>query len=436
MAKQQPDPTLPDWWQREKQRRQNWLLLFLVTLGVLIAYYYWVSARGRIGTVQGVDFDTRKYIAFVHQDKEGKSTLYAVRDDGSDLRVLTPKDDISNKQDPVWTIDGKSLLYSSNRSDSKVMQIYVLGQGGPTPVDLRHGQTNSIRWSLPMANTPSFSRRARWKTVLLNGNEVDQVLPQPQAGNTPGDGEVPGGFEPRGPFLSAAFASDGVSIAATQAMTAEDMSVAMDGVSANDQVVRVLHPNLRQNAPVDFGKETFISWEPNGNRLATNFTEREVKSPDGKSGLISGIQIWDFSGADGKPKATPLITALPNTIQVKNVAWSPDGKLMAFEVWDSPDENHVTLKGILMAPVQQGGVVQSKAEVQTIFNALPLKADAKGIPSNPHWSPGGAKLLYQMRRPDGGHDLWAVNSDGTNPLNLTEKLGGDNVQPAWAPVKK
>ena len=78
MAKQTPDPTLPDWWQREKQRRQTWILLFLVTMLMLIGIYYWVSGHGRIGAVKVVDFDTRKNVAFIHLDKDGNSTLYAI----------------------------------------------------------------------------------------------------------------------------------------------------------------------------------------------------------------------------------------------------------------------------------------------------------------------------------------------------------------------
>ncbi len=442
MEKTQADPTLPDWWQREKQRRQNWILLFLVALLLLIAYFYWVSSRGRIGTVQGIDFDSRSYVAFIHQEKDGNTTFYAVRADGSDLRRLTPPDDKSNKQDPAWTSDGKSLLYSSNRSDSKVMQIYVLGQGDPR--QLTYGTGNKFQ---PAASSDGkhilFLTQGAVKTVLLNGNDVDQLLPQPQAGNAPGDGEAPSSVEPKGPFLKAAFAPDGVAIAAVQAMSAEDTPASGGEISATDQVVRVLHPNLKGTMPIDFGKEAYLSWEPNGNRLATSFVERDILNDkgqpilvNGKPTVASGIRLWDFSGTDGKPKGNLMISMLGGTIEPKNIAWSPDGQLIAFEVWEAPDETTRTLRGIAVSSLTQTGTIQTKEDAKTVLTHLMLRADAKGIPANPRWSPDGARLLYEMRRPDGGHDLWVINSDGTNALNLTEKLGGDNSQSVWAPMKK
>ncbi len=51
---------LPDWWQRENQRRLVRVLLFLTFVGALIAYYYYLSANGLTGIVSGVNFDTKE----------------------------------------------------------------------------------------------------------------------------------------------------------------------------------------------------------------------------------------------------------------------------------------------------------------------------------------------------------------------------------------
>ena len=56
---------------------------------------------------------------------------------------------------------------------------------------------------------------------------------------------------------------------------------------------------------------------------------------------------------------------------------------------------------------------------------------SKGKPSHPKWSPDGTKLLYEMARPDGGSDLWVINSDGLNNINLT-KGEGSNTQGSWS----
>jgi Tol biopolymer transport system component len=62
-----------------------------------------------------------------------------------------------------------------------------------------------------------------------------------------------------------------------------------------------------------------------------------------------------------------------------------------------------------------------------------VPAGPEGLPQNPRWSPDGSRLLYEMQRPDGKHDLWVINSDGTNRLNLT-KGQGDKTDGAWSPL--
>ena len=122
------DPTLPDWWAREKRQRQTRTLVFLSIVLALIGYYYYISKIGKIGVTGGVVFDTSNYITFIRQEerdradgkgKETVSNLYAVRADGTDLRLLNAKGDISNKSSPFWTKDGKSVLPLSPQNRRK-----------------------------------------------------------------------------------------------------------------------------------------------------------------------------------------------------------------------------------------------------------------------------------------------------------------------------
>src|SRR5580658_6744444 len=123
---------LPDWWQRETQRRLvRWLLFFVFVL-TLIGYFYYLSANGLTGIVSGINFDTKNYIAFVRDDGKGHTDLYSVRMDGTGERRLTAASDASTKAQPAWTLDGKSLLYASNMDNNHVTQIYLLGAGQPT----------------------------------------------------------------------------------------------------------------------------------------------------------------------------------------------------------------------------------------------------------------------------------------------------------------
>jgi Tol biopolymer transport system component len=58
-----------------------------------------------------------------------------------------------------------------------------------------------------------------------------------------------------------------------------------------------------------------------------------------------------------------------------------------------------------------------------------------GLPQNPRYSPDGSRLLYELQRPDGKHDLWIINADGTNQINLT-KGQGDNMDGSWSPAHR
>ena len=53
-----------------------------------------------------------------------------------------------------------------------------------------------------------------------------------------------------------------------------------------------------------------------------------------------------------------------------------------------------------------------------------------GRHTQPRWSPKGDVIVYTQRA--GTHDIWAVNTDGSNPRRLTNGPG-DNQGPTWAP---
>jgi Tol biopolymer transport system component len=433
---------IPDWWEREKRRRQTRMLIFLVLMLLLIGYFYWVSSWGRIGTVHGVNFDTTNYIAFVRlQEKErpdskGKetiTTLCAVRADGSDLRPLTAPEDTSNKFDPAWTIDGKTLLYASNKNDSRVTQIYALGEGGPQ--QLTYGTGNKFApIASPDGTHVAFVTQGAVKTVLLNGNDVYQVMPPPRSGNAPtDDSEVAAArieSEPHGAFRYARFSQDGKSIAGVQDLSGDQNPVDLGAMSPGDQVARAIAPGGSRALMLDTGHEVNIAWEPNGARLACSFTELQATDPNKKPVLLSGIRLWSFDSPE-KPTPRPLLTCFGNSLAPKNIDWSPDGTKMAFEGWRLKGEGERELGGIIVLSMSQPGIRITPEDVNIVRYMIPVTA--AGRPHDPHWSPDGSRLLYEVTRPDGGNDLCIINADGTNPINLTKGVG-NNTEAVWSPA--
>lgn len=427
---------LPDWWQRERRRRQVLILVFLGFLLALIAFYYWTSYVGRV-TVAGIDIPTRNYVAFVRTERpQGHTALqsgvFMVRADGTDTRRLTPTDDVSDKASPAWTIDGKEILYSSNKNDVTFRQIFILGAGEPR--QLTYGKSNKDSpVASPDGQHVGFISEGAVKSILLNGNDPYQLMPTPRAGNSDSEDAPGGAGEMSSAFLSCGFSSDGSSVAGVQEtnnMLAE-ANIGGAATELGDQIVRVLLPNGSDPLFLDTGHECSFAWDPTSPRIACTFTELDTRGPTGKSQMVSGIRTWTFPNSRmAVPK--PLFAAMGYSIEPKNVQWSPDGKRLAFDVWKVDSNGDRSIAGIAVLEVTDMAVRFDASTAKSM--PYMVAAGPNGKPSEPKWSPDGNRLLYEMERPSGGHDIWVVNADGTNPVNLTNGVG-DNTQAVWSPAK-
>lgn len=433
----------------------NRVLILAVLLIALIGFYYYLSFLGNVGPISGLAFDTADYIAFVRQDDKGNTTLYAIRTDGTDLRPLTTAADVSNKSQPVWARDGKSLLYASNLRDNKVTQIYILGTG--TPKQLTYGPGNKSAPAVSVdGKTAAFIVQGAVKTVNLNGTEVAQIMPLPSGGSKESGLDQNPAAAPEGPFLSADFAADSLGIAGTQDVSGQ-LHATVPGAPSIDQMVMAVPAGGGMMVALDQGHEVSFAWEPNGRRLACSYTELEANDPNGKTQIISGIRLWTFppppeptlrdvlGGSDPtpykklpKPVPVNLFAGLGYSVEPKHIAWSPDGSKMAFETWRLKGEGDRELHGIVVMDTtldssHPQGIVVTPDMVDSV--RYMVAAGPAGVPQNPRWAPDGSRLLYELQRPDGKHDLWIINADGTNPINLT-KGQGDNTDGAWSPAHR
>jgi Tol biopolymer transport system component len=430
-----PSSAPTDWRQREHQRRMNRVFILVILLMALIGFYYYLSFLGNVGPVSGLAFDTADYIAFVRQDDKGNTTLYAVRTDGTDLRPLTATDDVSNKSHPVWTRDGKSLLYASNLRDNKVTQIYILGTGAPRQLTYGSGNKSDPVVSAD-GKTAAFIVQGAVKTVNLNGTDLFQVMPPATGAKEAGDESKPTPTEFEGPFLTAAFASDGIGMAAVQDVSGQHHAV-KPGEPSFDQILMVVPSNGTKMVGLDVGHEVDLAWEPNGSRLASSYTEQDAVGPKGQMQTVSGIRLWSFKNQN-KPEAVNLFAGIGYSVEPKHIAWSPDSSHLAFETWRLKGEGERELRGIvIMSTILDSstpqGIVVTPSMVDSVSYMVPV--GPLGLPQNPRYSPDGSRLLYELQRPDGKHDLWIINADGTNQINLT-KGQGDNMDGSWSPAHR
>jgi len=414
----------------------NRVLILVGLVLALIAYFYYQSFLGNVGPVRRLTFDTADHIAFVRTDDKGNTTLFAIRADGTDLRQLTPPTDVSTKAQPAWTRDGKSLLYASNLRDSKVTQIYILGTGGSQQLTYGTGNKSAPTVSID-GKTAAFIVQGAVKTVNLNGTDVFQVMPPPTAGNSGADESKPMAADFEGPFLTAGFAPDGISIAGIEDVSQNHVNI--PNLGPFDQAVMVLPSNSSKMIPIAFGHEVDFAWEPNGSRVACSYTELEASDvPGGKMQIVSGIRVISFKNPN-KPEQIPLFAGEGYTLEPKHLAWSPNGNKLAFELWRLKSEGVRELRGIVFMDVNLEGSgprglrVQTAEEADAVTSSILIPVGAEGLPQNPRWSPDGSRLLYESQLPNGKRDLWIINADGTNKINLTKGIG-DNTDGAWSPA--
>ncbi len=433
MTTTEPSPQMPqtDWWQRENQKRQMRLLLLLLFILALIGFYYYISLSGKTGLVDGINFDTSNHIAFLKQKADGNTALYAVRGDGTGLRELTQSSDTSEKNSPCWTRHGHHILYASNRRNASRTQIYILGAGAP--VQLTYG---SFRKDNPIVSPDSkhvaFITQGNIKTVYLNGNDVEQILPAPIAGNQPGAGSEMT-MNPVGPYFKEAFSPAGSSIAGVQQLSTQG-NADMPGLAGNTEMARVLTPKVQQAMVLDFGRYADISWSERSSQLMVSYAERYITDPVSKKDiLVGGISIWDLTKPQSSAENHILVTE-GYTIMPRRVAWSPNGKEIAFDAYRLQKDGSRIPLGIYIISVPTQTLVIKQGQP---LPPAAIPAGSAGIPSRPQWSPNGSRLLYEVRLPSGKHDIWVVNSDLTNPINLTHGAAdnSDNIEAVWSPAQ-
>ncbi|WP_202842253.1 LpqB family beta-propeller domain-containing protein [Luteimonas saliphila] len=423
----------------EVRRRTTPIVLALAGVAALSLAAWLLLPRAPSGsaTAPALAHDVRPLTSFVGRELEpalspdgsrvafiwdggGAFDVY-VKTIGSE-EVLNLTDSPVDERHPLWTADGRALLFArTDDTGISLMRVSALG-GGVTRV-LRDGTMREIRG---MSLSPDGTRVAyagrqgasepyRIVVATLEGGER-RILSTPDAGTL-------GDTDPR-------FSHDGRTIVFVRGVNevAKDVyRVRADGGEAT----RLTFDNRKING---------LAWSPDGGRILFTSTRSgtyALWSADPDSGALEAVGLGNEDVH--QPATAPGVDAiafeqwmhrsqlrridlsgqadadagrlLHSTRWDSNPAWSPDGERIAFI------SNRSGPHGVWVSQRDGSGAVQIAA-----FEGM--------FVDNPAWSPDGALIAFDAS-PEGRTAIFTVSPEGGTPQRIVDGPG-DNRNPAWS----
>ncbi|HSJ82606.1 MAG TPA: hypothetical protein VLA91_02170 [Acidimicrobiia bacterium] len=166
------------------------------------------------------------------------------------------------------------------------------------------------------------------------------------------------------------------------------------------------------------------AWSPDGSQVAF------VRSYEGPTAKFT--ELFTASASCGEWALFDTLAtdfpvsqcAIRSPVRLPVTAWGLDGP-----DW-SPDGTRIAVEAIAADNANSSIVVVNADGSSGATLPMPSGIDHA---STPEWSPDGRQMAVTMHGPAISQDIYVMNADGSNPINLTNSPGPD-YQPAWQPL--
>jgi len=363
-----------------------------------------------------------KYLVYYQEDGGAESIWLYQAATGSSVQIVPASKEDAEYTSPTFSSDGSYLYYVRFAKDRPVGELYKVASLGGAPQKLFEGMAGGVTLS-PDGHRVAFVREndERGESVLvtttLDGQEERQLLRLK---------------EPESFFNHPAWSPDGKVIAISRKSLSPSLQFRMVAVSVAD------------GHEVPIGSHVWfavgkLAWLPDGSGLVMPAQEvtsparqlYELSYPDGQVRKITN-DLSNFWGmgitadshilvtAQQNDQAKLYVSARPEWTRISEVpvsghylgkwglAWSADGRIM-YASFASDGENvwKVTPTGAEREPLTRSGKVGALYEFSSVC--------------------GEGKYLVVDSNLGSGVNIWRMDMDGSNPLQLTR--GNVDVNP-------
>lgn len=329
-----------------------------------------------------------------HQSPE----IYTIIPEGTGLTRLT--DNNSWDGNPQFSPDGSKILFTSDRDGGEV-ELYVMNSDGTNQVRITNNDVKEefIRWSPDGTKIVFAAHLGSGHNLDMSSATFDVICTVNSDGTN---------FK-KLPSIPAFFYKFGMPIHHRPDWSPDGKKIVFSAIYVdgfNIWSINADGTNLTKLTESDALniENTSPKYSPDGMQIAYLFGKE-----DGKSALY-------LMNADGTEKHKIADDIVYNS----KLEWSPDGKKIMFIAVRNEHTEICTIK-------PDGS------------SKLILTPNYEIDSSTPKWSPGGKKIVFVRYESGSESDekkfkhIWVMNSDGSNPVQLTKGITFDQ-DPSWQPI--